>query len=354
MCDNKKNNLFSWINSKITKRKKVDINKCEIDDNINTQDGTKKDNKNNLKMNFFFKLKKSLTKTKNFFGNRINRILSFKYIDKSLFKELEETMILSDVGINVTDKIIQGLIHDASRQELKNPKAVYFLLKKRMHILLKKVEKPLLISNNIPFVILVVGVNGTGKTTTALKLAKKYKLDGKSVMLAAADTFRAAAIEQLQTLGKIHDIPVISQISGSDPAAVAFDALKSAISKKIDILIVDTAGRLHNKQYLLEELKKIIRVIKKLNVSAPHEIILVIDACNGQNTIKQTEMFHKSLNLTGLIITKLDGTAKGGVIFSLSDQFSIPIRYIGIGEKSNDLITFNSSDFIDAIFHDVK
>lgn len=271
-----------------------------------------------------------------------------------MFEELEDTMILSDIGVNTTEKIIQGLISDTHRQVLKNPKEVYFLLQERMHLILKKVEKPLLISNQIPFVILVVGVNGTGKTTTALKLAKKYKLDKKSVMLAAADTFRAAAIEQLQILGKKHDIPVIAQISGADPAAVAFDALKSAISKKIDVLIIDTAGRLHNKQHLLEELKKIIRVMKKLNVSAPHEIVLVIDACNGQNTIKQTEMFHKSLNLTGLIITKLDGTAKGGVIFALSDQFSIPIRYIGTGEKSTDLLAFNSSDFINSIFHNIK
>lgn len=354
MNDNKKNNLFSWINSKIIKKNKIDLNKHQIEDKINTKDLKKLDSKKDVKMNFFFKLKESLKKTKKFFDNGINRIFSLKHIDEALFEKLEETMILSDIGVNTTDKIIQGLINDADRKALKNPKEVYFLLKKRMHLILKKVEKPLLISNEIPFVILVVGVNGTGKTTTALKLAKKYKLDGKSVMLAAADTFRAAAIEQLQILGEKYDIPVIAQVSGADPAAVAFDALKSAISKKIDVLIVDTAGRLHNKQHLLEELKKITRVIKKLNTSAPHEIILVIDACNGQNTIKQTEMFHKSLNLTGLIITKLDGTAKGGVIFALSDQFSIPIRYVGTGEKSTDLITFNSSDFINSIFHHIK
>ncbi|WP_343154276.1 signal recognition particle-docking protein FtsY [Buchnera aphidicola (Aphis aurantii)] len=334
MTDNKKNNLFSWINSKITKKNQIDSNKHKI--------------------NFFFKLKESLKKTKIFFGNKISRIFSLKHVDKVLFEKLEEIMILSDVGINTTEKIIQGLINDANRQELKNPKAVYFLLKERMHLILKKVEIPLLISNHTPFVILIVGVNGTGKTTTALKLAKKYKLNGKSVMLAAADTFRAAAIDQLQTLGKIHGIPVIAQTFGADPAAVAFDAFKSAISKKIDVLIIDTAGRLHNKQHLLEELKKIVRVIKKLNTSAPHEIVLVIDACNGQNTINQTEMFHKSINLTGLILTKLDGTAKGGVIFALSDKFSIPIRYIGTGEKSTDLLDFNSNDFINAIFNDIK
>lgn len=354
MSDNKKNTLFSWINSKIIKKNKIDLTKSKIENEINIKDLKKKDNQNNIKMNFFFKLKESLKKTKNFLGDRISSIFSLKYMDSALFEELEEIMILSDIGINTTEKIIQGLISDTHRQELKNPKAVYFLLQERMRLILKKVEIPLVILNKMPFVILVVGVNGTGKTTTVLKLAQKYKLDGKSVMLAAADTFRAAAIEQLQTLAKIHDIPVIAQVLGSDPAAVAFDALKSAISKKIDVLIIDTAGRLHNKQHLLDELKKIVRVIKKLNASAPHEIILVIDACNGQNTIKQTEMFHKSLNLTGLIITKLDGTAKGGVIFALSDQFSIPIRYIGIGEKPTDLIVFNSNDFINSIFHHKK
>ncbi|QCI18597.1 signal recognition particle-docking protein FtsY [Buchnera aphidicola] len=350
MNDNKKNNLFSWINSKIIKKNKVNLNKDNTD---NATDSITKDN-SNIKMNFFFKLKESLKKTKNFFGNKINRIFSLKSIDKALFEELEDTMILSDIGINTTEKIIQGLINDTNRKQLKDPKEVYFILKERMHFILKKVEKPLIIRNKIPFVILLVGVNGTGKTTTALKLAKKYKLDGKSVMLAAADTFRAAAIDQLKILAKMHDIPVIAQIFKADPAAVAFDALKSAISKKTDVLIIDTAGRLHNKQHLLEELKKIVRVIKKLNTSAPDEIVLVIDACNGQNTINQTEMFHKSLNVTGLIITKLDGTAKGGVIFALSDKFSIPIRYIGIGEKSTDLIVFNSDDFINSIFNDMK
>ncbi|ALD14996.1 Signal recognition particle receptor FtsY [Buchnera aphidicola (Aphis glycines)] len=354
MNDNKKNNLFSWINSKIIQRNKTDVNKNNTNKEINTVDIVQKDSKNNIKIDFFLKLKESLKKTKTFFNNRIFQIFNSQNIDQSLFDELEDTMILSDIGINTTEKIIKELINDTNRRKLQNPKSVYCILKERMHLILKKVEIPIVISNKTPFVILLVGVNGTGKTTTALKLAKKYKLDGKSVMLAAADTFRAAAIDQLKALGKIHDIPVIAQFPGADPAAVAFDALKSAISKKIDVLIVDTAGRLHNKQYLLEELKKIVRVVKKLSLSAPHEIVLVIDACNGQNTIRQTEMFHKSLNLTGLIITKLDGTAKGGVIFSLSDQFSIPIRYIGIGEKSTDLITFNSNDFINSIFDNIK
>lgn len=337
---NKKKGFFSWINSKIKK-------KNEEETNINKSVKKKQDN---IKTNFFLRLKRSLNKTKQFFGNGIHHIFLSKKIDDALFEELEETMLLSDIGIHTTDDIIRKLINDANHKELKSSEKVYFLLKERMHSILKKVEIPLKILNPIPFVILVVGINGTGKTTTVAKLAKKYKLEGKSVMLAAGDTFRAAGIEQLQTLGKLNDIPVIARSSGSDPAAVAFDALKSAISKKIDVLIIDTAGRLHNKSYLLEELKKIIRVIKKLNSSAPQETILVIDACNGQNAIKQTEMFHKAIHLTGLIITKLDGTAKGGVIFSLANQFLIPIRYIGIGEKTSDLIVFNSNDFIKSIF----
>ncbi|AYN24476.1 signal recognition particle-docking protein FtsY [Buchnera aphidicola] len=344
----KKNSFFSWINSKIKKKNQEEIKENVLLEKRENTDNT--ENITNKKIDFLFRLKKSLNKTKQFFGDSINRIFSSKKIDDALFEELEEIMLLSDIGVNTTDQIINKLIHDATYKELKNAEKIYCLLKENMYSILKKVEKPLEISNHVPFVILVVGINGTGKTTTVSKLAKKYKLEGKSVMLAAADTFRAAGIEQLKILGKINNIPVISQSSGSDPASVAFDALKSAISKKIDVLIIDTAGRLHNKLHLLEELKKIVRVIKKLNLSAPHEIMLVIDACNGQNTIKQTEMFHKAIQLTGLVITKLDGTAKGGVIFSLANQFSIPIRYVGIGEKMTDLVVFNSNNFIKSIF----
>lgn len=377
MKDNKKDGFFSWLSCKIKKKKKIDVikgNKEEknsvnnknlsiADTLLMNKDGLEKnniaisddyskniDNRKNIKINFFSRLKKSLKKTKEFLGDRINNIFLSKKIDSSLFEELEETMLLADIGINTTTRIIGNLIKDIDRKDLKVSSKLYFLLKKNMYNILKKVEVPLKISPYIPFVILVVGVNGTGKTTTVAKLARKYKLEGKSVMLAAADTFRAAGIEQLQTLGKLNQIPVIAQHPGSDPAAVIFDAVKSAKSKKIDILIIDTAGRLHNKSHLMEELKKIIRVIKKIDISAPHEKILIIDSCNGQNTIQQTEIFHKALNLTGIIITKLDGTAKGGVIFSLADQFQIPIRYIGIGEKMHDLGVFNSQEFIESIF----
>ncbi|ADP67593.1 cell division protein FtsY [Buchnera aphidicola str. JF98 (Acyrthosiphon pisum)] len=296
------------------------------------------------------RLKKSLKTTKKNLGDKIYQIFLSKKIDEVLFEELEEKMLLADIGINTTNRIISNLIKDVNREDLKNSEKLYFLLKRKMFNILKKVEIPLEISSHSPFVILVVGVNGAGKTTTVAKLAEKYKLEGKSIMLAAADTFRAAGIEQLQTLGKLNNIPVIAQRSGSDPAAVIFDAVKSAKSKKIDVLIIDTAGRLHNKLHLIEELKKIVRVIKKIDISAPHEKLLIIDSCNGQNTIQQTEIFHKALNLTGIIITKLDGTAKGGVVFSLADQFQIPIRYIGIGEKMQDLGHFNSQEFIESIF----
>ncbi|BAB12751.1 signal recognition particle-docking protein FtsY [Buchnera aphidicola str. APS (Acyrthosiphon pisum)] len=377
MKDSKKNGFFSWLSSKIKKKKTIDIRQNNTDKNhdINhedlytkkdlliKQDNPKKDEidtlndhgkdiekAQNTKNNFFLRLKKSLKTTKKNLGDKIYQIFLSKKIDEVLFEELEEKMLLADIGINTTNRIISNLIKDVNREDLKNSEKLYFLLKRKMFNILKKVEIPLEISSHSPFVILVVGVNGTGKTTTVAKLAEKYKLEGKSIMLAAADTFRAAGIEQLQTLGKLNNIPVIAQRSGSDPAAVIFDAVKSAKSKKIDVLIIDTAGRLHNKLHLIEELKKIVRVIKKIDISAPHEKLLIIDSCNGQNTIQQTEIFHKALNLTGIIITKLDGTAKGGVVFSLADQFQIPIRYIGIGEKMQDLGHFNSQEFIESIF----
>jgi len=378
MQDSKKNGFFSWLSSKIKKKAIIDIKKDNQDEKKNDfdnkklcssesilieKDSIKKEkiealninshnieNFENVKINFFSRLKKGLKKTKQFLGDGINHIFLSKKIDNILFEELEEKMLLADIGINTTNRIIDNLIKDVNRKDLKNSKKLYFLLKNHMYDILKKVEVPLEISSNVPFIILVVGVNGTGKTTTVSKLAQKYKLEGKSVMLAAGDTFRAAGIEQLQELGKLNKIPVIAQCFGSDPAAVIFDAIKSAKSKKIDVLIIDTAGRLHNKIHLIEELKKMVRVIKKIDISAPHEKILIIDSCNGQNAIQQTEIFHQALHLTGIVITKLDGTAKGGVIFSLADQFNIPIRYIGIGEKTQDLGIFNSKEFIESIF----
>ncbi|QCI21927.1 signal recognition particle-docking protein FtsY [Buchnera aphidicola] len=394
MKDDKKNNFFSWLSSVIKKKKikntlqedkkkelknnsifknkiidtdniniEINQNLSNINDSLIEQDIIKNNkietfnNKNenlknikNIKINFFTRLKQSLNKTKKILGDGISNIFLSKTVDKNLFTELEEKMLLADIGYNTTNQIISNLIKEINKKDLHVPEKVYFLLKKNMYTILKNVEKPLKISSHIPFIILVVGVNGTGKTTTVVKLAQKYKLEGKSVILAAADTFRAAAIEQLQTLGKVNKIPVIAQSFHSDPAAVVFDAIQSAKAKKIDVLIIDTAGRLHNKLHLIEELKKIVRVIKKIDSSGPHETMLIVDSCNGQNIIQQTEIFHKALNLTGIVITKLDGTAKGGVVFSLANQFNIPIRYIGIGEKIQDLGIFNSKEFINAIF----
>ncbi|ANZ22279.1 signal recognition particle-docking protein FtsY [Buchnera aphidicola (Diuraphis noxia)] len=337
--------LYDLKNLSIKKNDLKDQNSITLDNNVNNLETF--ENKN---INFFSRLQSKLKKTKKFLGDSIHHIFLSKTIDKILFEELEEKMLLADIGVKTTDRIIANLIKEINRKDLQISEKVYFLLKKNMFNILKQVEEPLQIFNHTPFVILVVGVNGTGKTTTVSKLAKKYKLEGKSVILAAADTFRAAGIDQLQILGKLNKIPVIAQSSNSDPAAVVFDAMMSAKAKKIDVLIIDTAGRLHNKFHLMEELKKIIRVMKKIDSCAPHEKILIVDACNGQNTIQQTDMFHQALNLTGIIITKLDGTAKGGVIFSLADQFQIPIRYLGIGEKTEDLGVFNSKEFIESIF----
>ena len=299
---------------------------------------------------FIKKLRIKLKKTRDYLGLEIRNIFSRHHIDTILFNELEEQLLLSDIGVQTTNIIINNLKSEVVRNRIKNTIEVYNLLKIQLLKILSVVEKPIKIGYHLPFVILIVGVNGVGKTTTIGKLAAQYKKLGKSVMLAAGDTFRAAAIEQLQEWGLKSNIPVIAQHMHADPAAVVFDAIKSAKAKKIDILIIDTAGRLHNKIHLMNELKKIKRVVKKVDIFAPHEIILIIDACNGQNTVQQTKLFHESLDLTGIVITKLDGTAKGGVVFSIADQFSIPIYYIGVGEKMTDLKIFKSREFIESIF----
>ena len=224
------------------------------------------------------------------------------------------------------------------------------LLKEEMGEILAKVDEPLNVEGKTPFVILMVGVNGVGKTTTIGKLARQFEQQGKSVMLAAGDTFRAAAVEQLQVWGQRNNIPVIAQHTGADSASVIFDAIQAAKARNIDVLIADTAGRLQNKSHLMEELKKIVRVMKKLDVEAPHEVMLTIDASTGQNAVSQAKLFHEAVGLTGITLTKLDGTAKGGVIFSVADQFGIPIRYIGVGERIEDLRPFKADDFIEALF----
>ena len=302
------------------------------------------------KEGFFARLKRSLLKTKENLGSGFISLFRGKKIDDDLFEELEEQLLIADVGVETTRKIITNLTEGASRKQLRDAEALYCLLKDEMGEILAKVDEPLNIEGKTPFVILMVGVNGVGKTTTIGKLARQFEQQGKSVMLAAGDTFRAAAVEQLQVWGQRNNIPVIAQHTGADSASVIFDAIQAAKARNVDVLIADTAGRLQNKSHLMEELKKIVRVMKKLDEDAPHEIMLTIDASTGQNAISQAKLFHEAVGLTGITLTKLDGTAKGGVIFSVADQFGIPIRYIGVGERIEDLRPFKADDFIEALF----
>jgi len=302
------------------------------------------------KEGFFARLKRSLLKTKENLGSGFISLFRGKKIDDDLFEELEEQLLIADVGVETTRKIINNLTETASRKQLRDAEALYGLLKDEMGEILAKVDEPLNIEGKTPFVILMVGVNGVGKTTTIGKLARQFEQQGKTVMLAAGDTFRAAAVEQLQVWGQRNNIPVIAQHTGADSASVIFDAIQAAKARNVDVLIADTAGRLQNKSHLMEELKKIVRVMKKLDVDAPHEVMLTIDASTGQNAISQAKLFHEAVGLTGITLTKLDGTAKGGVIFSVADQFGIPIRYIGVGERIEDLRPFKAGDFIEALF----
>ena len=304
------------------------------------------------KPGFFARLKQGLSKTSQNLGNGLASLFLGKKIDDDLYEELETQLLMADVGVDTSQKLIKQLVQHADRRQLKDADSLYEKLQQEMAELLDVVEQPLQIQNNDgPFVILMVGVNGVGKTTTIGKMAQQFKQQGKSVMLAAGDTFRAAAVEQLQVWGERNQIPVIAQHSGADSASVIFDAYQAAKARKIDVLIADTAGRLQNKAHLMEELKKIVRVMKKINGAAPHEVMLTLDAGTGQNALSQAKLFHEAVELTGISLTKLDGTAKGGVIFAIADQFKLPIRYIGVGESIDDLRVFNSKDFIRALFN---
>ncbi|MFP3013231.1 MAG: signal recognition particle-docking protein FtsY [Arsenophonus sp. NC-QC1-MAG3] len=303
-----------------------------------------------VKENFFVRLRQGLLKTQQNMGVGFISFFRGKKIDDQLFDELEEQLLIADVGLETTRKIIDSLAAQANRKELNNAEILYSKLREEMAKILYDVNKPLVIENKLPYVILMVGVNGVGKTTTIGKLAHQYQIKGKSVMLAAGDTFRAAAIEQLQAWGKYNNIPVLAQHTAADSSSVIFDAIHSAKAKEINILIADTAGRFQNKTHLMKELKKIVRVMKKLDQQAPHEVMLTLDASSGQNAINQAKIFHEAVGLTGIILTKFDGTAKGGVIFAIADQFKIPIRYIGIGESIDDLQPFVANDFIESLF----
>ncbi|QXI43596.1 signal recognition particle-docking protein FtsY [Pseudomonas wayambapalatensis] len=301
---------------------------------------------------FFARLKQGLSKTSASIGEGMASLfLGKKVIDDDLLDEIETRLLTADVGVEATSLIVQNLTQKVARKQLADADALYKSLQEELAALLRPVEQPLKIeAQSKPYVILVVGVNGAGKTTTIGKLAKKLQLEGKKVMLAAGDTFRAAAVEQLQVWGERNQIPVIAQHTGADSASVIFDAVQAAKARGADVLIADTAGRLHTKDNLMEELKKVRRVIGKLDADAPHEVLLVLDAGTGQNAISQAKYFNQSVELTGLALTKLDGTAKGGVIFALAKQFSLPIRFIGVGEGIDDLRTFEAEPFVKALF----
>lgn len=304
------------------------------------------------KPGFFARLKQGLSKTSASIGEGMASLfMGKKVIDDDLLDEIETRLLTADVGVEATSAIVQNLTQKVARKQLADADALYKSLQEELAALLRPVEQPLKIeSQNKPYVILVVGVNGAGKTTTIGKMAKKLQLEGKKVMLAAGDTFRAAAVEQLQVWGERNHIPVIAQHTGADSASVIFDAVQAAKARGVDVLIADTAGRLHTKDNLMEELKKVRRVIGKLDAEAPHEVLLVLDAGTGQNAISQAKYFNQSVELTGLALTKLDGTAKGGVIFALAKQFKLPIRYIGVGETIDDLRTFEAEPFVKALF----
>ena len=301
---------------------------------------------------FFSRIKSGLSKTRNRLSEGMGRLfLGEKQIDEALLEEIETILLTSDVGVAATTEIIDDLTRKVARKELADTAALLTHLKEQLRDILTAVEQPLILpESDQPYVILMVGVNGAGKTTTIGKLAKQFQKQGKSVLLAAGDTYRAAAVEQLKVWGERNDVPVIAQGTGADSASVIFDALAAAQARHTDILIADTAGRLQSKKNLMEELSKIRRVLGKLDVSAPHEVMLVLDATTGQNAISQATEFQQAVDVTGVTLSKLDGTAKGGVIFAIAKQLKLPIRYIGVGEKIDDLRPFTASEFVDALF----
>ncbi len=306
------------------------------------------------KSSWFGRMKTGLTKSrKNLADGMMNILVGGKEIDDELLEEVEDQLLVADIGVEATNKIIANLTEQTARGDLIYSHALYKALQKELvEILEPKVEPLEIDTEKKPFVILMVGVNGVGKTTTIGKLAKRLQGEGKSVMLAAGDTFRAAATEQLQVWGERNNIPVVAQGHGSDSASVIFDAMESAKAKNIDVLIADTAGRLQNKANLMTELEKVVRVMQKSDPTAPHECMIVLDAGTGQNAINQVDIFNQAVNVTGITVTKLDGTAKGGVVFNIANTTDIPIRYIGVGEGIDDLRCFEPKDFVKALFDD--
>ena len=308
------------------------------------------DNENEPKSGFFARLKSGLAKTRSNFAGGFDNIVHGKAkVGPELLEELEETLLLADVGMQTTSFILDDLKREVSQNRIRENKEVLGQLKQRMIHVLSQNQKPLAFSEHQPFVILVVGVNGSGKTTTIGKLARHWKQEGKKVLLAAGDTFRAAAIDQLQVWADRSGISCISQKIGADPSAVAYDAVQAGLAREMDLVLIDTAGRLQTNTNLMEELKKIKRVIGKVLPGAPHETLLVLDATIGQNSISQARLFNEALEVDGLVMTKLDGTAKGGVLFNITDDLKLPIRFVGVGEKPEDLQEFNPESFVEAL-----
>ena len=302
------------------------------------------------KKGLFSRLKQGLSRTReNFTEGLGNLLLGKKAIDDDLLEEIETLLLTADVGVEATQALMNDLNQRLERKQLKDSEALFQALRENMQAILQPVEQPLIVDNHTPFVILMVGMNGAGKTTTIGKLAKRFQAEGRSVMLAAGDTFRAAAVEQLKVWGERNNVAVIAQDERADSASVIYDALQAAKARKIDVLLADTAGRLHTQANLMEELKKVKRVMKKLDPTAPHETMLIIDAGIGQNALVQVKEFHKVIGLTGLTVTKLDGTAKGGILFAVAKQTELPIRFIGVGEQVDDLRNFEAASFVEAL-----
>jgi len=361
------NSMFSFLKSKKDKNPPSEEHNNEAEhsvedtaENLSEAENSGKENKQeptaveNKKKpgGFFSRLKQGLSRTRHGLTDGLaNVVLGAKTIDDDLMEQIEDLLITADLGMEATTRISQNILQKISRNELKDPQALFTSLHDEMQDILSASEHPLVIpEQDTPFVILVIGINGAGKTTTIGKMAKRLQNEGKSVMLAAGDTFRAAAVEQLQIWGERNDIPVIAQRNGADSASVIYDALESAKSRNIDVLIADTAGRLHTQTNLMEELKKVKRVMGKIDKNAPHEVMLVLDAGTGQNALIQAEQFHQAMEITGVTLTKLDGTAKGGVIFAIAHKLGLPIRFIGVGEAIEDLRVFEANDFVDALF----
>ncbi|MDP3559460.1 MAG: signal recognition particle-docking protein FtsY [Legionellaceae bacterium] len=303
----------------------------------------------------FQRLKEGLTKTRQQLGNGVQRLLlGKKVLDAELEESLESLLLQADFGLKTTRDLLDGLKVDIPRQQLQNGDVAWTVLKRNMQNILQKVQVPLVLpeSSTKPFVILFVGMNGAGKTTSIAKLAYAFQQEGKRVLMAAGDTFRAAAVEQLTQWGQKYNIPLVAQHTGADSSSVLYDAFQAAQARQIHVLLADTAGRLHTQAHLMEELKKVKRVLQKLDPTAPHEVMLVLDASIGQNALVQARQYHEAIGVTGIIMTKLDGTAKGGILFAIANELGIPIRFIGIGEHVDGLRPFDATAFIEAVFHD--